>query len=239
MPAAAVSSLVRPPGPAERVAVGIDGYPRGWVAIALGSGAFRGAAASHSLLALVKEFPSAMAIGVDIPLGLLPDRVRQCDRAAYQLLGPRRNSVFMTPPEPVVMAATFQDALQLSRRLTGIGLSRQAFALAARILEADAVRSEDDRIFEVHPEVSFWAMNNRHLAHPKTSWSGFCARLELLRSQGIEIPAEPGQAGLVPPVDVLDAAAAAWSANRRALGKARSVAPPEEGPDGHQISIWY
>jgi predicted RNase H-like nuclease len=46
--------------------------------------------------------------------------------------------------------------------------------------------------------------------------------------------------GMVPADDVLDAAAAAWSAQRIARGEAKSLpSPPEEDERGREIAIWY
>ena len=57
-------------------------------------------------------------------------------------------------------------------------------------------------------------------------------RLSLLATAGIRLPAD--QRG----IDVLDAAAVAWSARRIALGSAAVLPdPPETGADGVQIAI--
>ncbi|MFD8862917.1 DUF429 domain-containing protein, partial [Streptomyces sp. NPDC059590] len=53
-------------------------------------------------------------------------------------------------------------------------------------------------------------------------------------------PALRGRGGRVPPDDVMDAAAAAWSAHRIALGTAVSLPdPPETTRDGLPVAIWY
>ncbi|HCP61807.1 MAG TPA: DUF429 domain-containing protein, partial [Actinobacteria bacterium] len=52
----------------------------------------------------------------------------------------------------------------------------------------------------------------------KKSWNGLMQRWRLLSSEGIELPEAAGPAGAAAPDDVLDAAAAAWSANRIANG---------------------
>jgi predicted RNase H-like nuclease len=44
---------------------------------------------------------------------------------------------------------------------------------------------------------------------------------------------------IAPIDDVLDAAAAAWSANRIAKGEAVSLPDPPESKDGLQVAIWY
>jgi predicted RNase H-like nuclease len=65
-------------------------------------------------------------------------------------------------------------------------------------------------------------------------------RRRLLASNGIELPDDLQDAGAAGVDDVLDAAAAAWSAARIAGGTARSFPPePESGSDGHRAAIWY
>jgi hypothetical protein len=69
----------------------------------------------------------------------------------------------------------------------------------------------------------------------KRSWNGQQERLALLRATGIELPARL-EAGLAPADDVIDAAAAAWSAHRIARGEAQPL------PAGHVSrvgAIWY
>jgi predicted RNase H-like nuclease len=77
-------------------------------------------------------------------------------------------------------------------------------------------------VIEVHPEVSFWAMNNGQRLLSKHTWTGFMMRQRLLAREGIrfkeEIGAEVGSA------DLLDAGAAAWTA-RRVAGGIASVLP--------------
>src|SRR5205823_2691454 len=87
----------------------------------------------------------------------------------------------------------------------------------------------EERIFEVHPEVSFAALAGRHLAHPKRSWNGQMERRRLLAEHGLEVPDELA-AGTASADDVLDAAVAAWSAERIARGEAKTLPaePPEQ-----------
>jgi len=95
-------------------------------------------------------------------------------------------------------------------------------------------------VWEVHPEVSFRAIAGHHLAWPKTSWNGFHERVELLQQAGIEIPPSISDLGNAGSDDVLDAAAAAWSAGRIAEGTATSL--PSEATqfvNDRPIAIWY
>jgi predicted RNase H-like nuclease len=214
---------------------GVDGFKRGWVVIDLENGVFVGARVAAVFRELCTD--DVRVIGVDIPIGLV-DGTRDADGEARHALVGRRSSVFSAPPRCALAATTFAEANLLSRS-TGRGLSQQSFALLPKIREVDEFTS-DARIFEVHPELSFLAMaDGVPLAHAKKTWAGQALRRELLERVGILIPRDLGAAGAVPTDDVLDAAAAAWSASRIALG--RAVPYPRE-PTQHYgsraIAIW-
>ncbi len=118
-------------------------------------------------------------------------------------------------------------------------LSQQAWALLPKIREVDALATADDRIYEVHPEVSFRAMARVELPRKK-SWEGAQRRRDLLAAEGIVLPSDLGDAGRAAVDDVLDAAAAAWTANRIARGDAATLPdPPEPSYDGREVAIWY
>jgi predicted RNase H-like nuclease len=98
----------------------------------------------------------------------------------------------------------------------------------------------DPRLYEVHPEVSFRAMNDGEpLAHRKKSAGGALERLRLLQRHGIHLPRLSQAVATVPLDDVLDAAAAAWSALRIARGEARTLPESVEIVDGHRVAISY
>jgi Protein of unknown function (DUF429) len=75
----------------------------------------------------------------------------------------------------------------------------------------------------------------------KRTWVGHLQRRVLLERAGIVVPADLGAAGRMAGVDdVLDAAVAAWSAQRIAAGIARSLPdPPERDTEGRAVAIWY
>jgi predicted RNase H-like nuclease len=221
--------------------IGVDAYPLGWVAVELRDGAFVRAMLASTLYEVVAGSSGATVIGVDIPLGLLPDRWRQADSLAAEVLGPRRASVFRVPPKPVWQQQDFVSANRVCRELTGTGLSRQSWALRPKLMEANTIwERHPGLLFEAHPEVSFRTMAGTPLAQPKKSWSGMVRRRALLASQGIRLPDQLGPAGDAPPDDVLDAAAVAWTANRVANKSAGSHPdPPELAGSGVPVAIWY
>ncbi|MDI9886446.1 DUF429 domain-containing protein [Streptomyces sp. HNM0645] len=232
--------------------LGVDACPGGWVSVALRDGRFDGARFAADLRSLLgarapqggtEDGGEAGVVAVDIPLGLLETGWRRADAAAAALLGRRRGSVFRVPPRAVWQEERYEAANHRCRELTGAGLSRQSWGLAAKLREANACLAEagGERLREVHPEVSFRALaGGRPLSYRKKSWAGQMVRRGLLREAGVVLPDELGGAGSVPPDDVLDAAAAAWSADRIARGRARSLPdPPQLGDRDRPIAIWY
>src|SRR5829696_8333873 len=187
---------------------GIDGYRKGWVAVALDpSGDVQ--VSTHATFSEVLSSQARM-IAVDIPID------------PPGLGGSRASSVFPTPPRAALEAWTFAEANELARTITGKGISQQAFALARKILEVHALAEVDERVIEMHPEVSFRALAGEPVLESKHTGAGLGRRRELLAAAGIALPgAVPG----VPEADLLDAAAGAWTAARYAAGRAEPFPP--------------
>jgi predicted RNase H-like nuclease len=205
---------------------GVDGTKGGWVAIVLEDGRF---AADHVLRPVKADFAElgeVAVIAVDVPIGFGP---RQSDAAARRFLTGAASTVFTTPAR-AILETPFGP---------GLGVSAQAHALGARILYMTELARSDPRIREVHPEISFRAMNGgRPLRHRKKSAGGALERIEILRRNGIELD-RLDSAASAPLDDVLDAGAAAWSAQRIATGRAESLPDPPETVDGQQVAIWF
>ena len=222
--------------------LGIDGYSKGWIAILLDDGRFSRAVVGNSLNGMVGQFSDAACIGVDMPVGLVEAGSRDADLAARSFLsGHRKSSVFPTPPYPATQESSYESAAATARRVNdGKGLSKQAYALIPKIIEVDTVAARDDRIHEVHPEVSFKVLAGRDLKFPKKTWSGQNDRRNLLAAAGIVIPDDLGETSEVPADDVLDAAIVAWSAQRIASGQACSFPsePTQLSSFGRPIAIW-
>jgi predicted RNase H-like nuclease len=220
-------------------AVGVDGWRRGWVAVVLERGRFAGAVAGPALAELLAGCGSAEAIGVDMPIGLPPTGTRKADTRAKTLLGPRGGSVFYAAPRAALLAPLHADAVRICRELGCPGVSQQSHALREKILEVEQVALVDERLFEVHPEVSYLALSGSVLPS-KRSWNGLRARLAALSSARIALPAVlDGAAGGVPAHDVVDAAVAAWSADRLARGVAECIPDPPERIGSRLAAIWY
>ncbi|MEV0892511.1 DUF429 domain-containing protein [Promicromonospora sp. MEB111] len=219
--------------------LGVDVAKKYWVAVASDLHVYADLTFT-GVLAQADVDGRVEVVGVDMPIGL-PAGIgyRRADVQARQAVGPRWPSVFMTPPSAALTADTYAAALETTRRVTGRGLSRQAWALRPRILEVDdVVRSAGRRIVEVHPELSFATLAGRHLSAPKSTWAGLEDRRALLAGAGFALPADLGRPGQVSgPDDVLDAAVACWTARRVADGIARVYPDPPERLDGIDACI--
>jgi hypothetical protein len=149
--------------------------------------------------------------------------------------------VFRVPPRPVCKEVDYPEAVARCQALNGLGFSRQAWGLRDKLLEANTCR--DTRrypLHEVHPEISFRAIRGEAPRHSKKTWDSQVERRWFLITAGIVLPDDVGEAGRAAPDDILDAAAAAWSADRVARGKARSIPdPPQEHEGSPGFAIWY
>ncbi len=214
------------------------------MAVAVDDGQLATTRAAATLAEIVVAFPGAAAIGVDMPLGLVERGWRRADRLAAARLGAQRSRLFMVPPRAVWDAPNHADAVLMCRQLTDppAGFSVQAWRLKDKLREANYLYGRGlGRLFEVHPEISFAELNGgTPVAAGKKSWNGQMTRRALLGGAGIHLPGHLEDAGTVPADDVLDAAAAAWSAGRIASGHASSLPdPPQASEAGLPIAIWF
>jgi predicted RNase H-like nuclease/predicted enzyme related to lactoylglutathione lyase len=169
----------------------------------------------------------ARVVAVDVPIGIPEAGPRAADVAARHFVGGRAASVFTTPIRRALEAATYAEARSIASELTGKSLSAQSYALGRRILEVDEYAHRDERVIEVHPEVSFRELAHRPLPS-KNRLEGLAERRTLLEQEGIELPAS---APRIAEPDLLDATVAAWSARRYALGEALPL------PEGHTARV--
>lgn len=222
--------------------LGVDACRAGWVAVAPDDTGVR-AYVSADLATVVAQADGdgpVAVVAVDIPIGLPDDGRRRADVLARDRIGPRRSSVFMTPVRDALEAADHAEAVRINRRLAGEGVSIQAYALRRKLLAAnDWVATADRTVVEAHPEVSFAHLAGAPLATRKATWAGAEQRRRLLATAGIRPSGDLGLSGADVGVDdVLDAAAAAWTARRVLTGLALSVPdPPERFSDGLPAAI--
>lgn len=221
-----------------------------WVVAAVRGGHLEEIALASSLPEILDTWTGLDVLAVDIPIGH-EDRDgeanggrRAADDAARERLGPRSASVFPVPPIDLLDAQAHGEAVDAARDRGTIAPSVQVWNLREQILEATHLSGDDDRLHEAHPEVSFHVMSvgtgrlPAKLAH-KRSWNGLFQRIGLLERENLAPPRELDETGAAPPDDVLDAIAAAWTADRIATGDAVSfpATPPTDPETGRRVAI--
>jgi predicted RNase H-like nuclease len=223
---------------------GVDGCRAGWVAFKVEVPSFTTSVDVVDVPELLGSRPdNLLCLAIDIPIGLL-DGSRACDKAARKLLGqPRGSSVFAAPCRAALSATTHAIASQINRNATERGLSQQAFGIIPKIKQVDdAITSDCQRwALEVHPEVCFWALNHRSpMKHNKKTPEGAAERIAVLRPVFPEIEQHlanrPTRVGAD---DMLDAAAAAWTALRWHRHEAECVCTPERDETGLETTIRF
>lgn len=224
---------------------GVDGCKEGWVGVWLDqSGAIAGTFSSASLEEVLRSIPDLKTAGIDMPIQLLDAPVRPADTLARSALGPARGrSVFPALPRFTIgqkwLNADFNDVNTQCRQLYGRAFSRQSLHLREKISEVNQAQKKGFPVIEVHPELSFAAMNNGPpLTFSKKTWGGFRERISLLEENGLHL----SDSLLLPvqhlaPDDIIDAAAAAWSAYRFSIGHATSYPPGDQNPNEPRIWV--
>jgi len=162
--------------------LGIDGCPGGWVVAMID----RDGKLSHLLISSLNDLPDTfvqLAL-IDIPLAFADHSYRPCEIAAQSLLGPKkRASIFLTPHRSAVFANDYLKANWLNRLHLGKGLSKQSWNICNKIKEATLFTTHrpDFPLFEAHPELCFYFLNNcEPLLSKKSLSEGAADRLKII-----------------------------------------------------------
>lgn len=237
---------------------GVDGCKAGWFvavvsAMEVGTGvsttcvyALQEFWVAHTFNEILPKTAQFELICIDIPIGLSDgNKPRECDLAARKILrGKRAGSVFPAPIRQCLWAKDYETASKISFERSGKKLNRQSFGLLEKIRQVDdsMTPSLQRRVREIHPEVSFWALNARKpIQHKKRRLVGRKERMKLLApifSDLEKIVAEARKPKEVEPDDILDALVAAWTAGQTVVGKAETLPPnPEFDSKGLRMEI--
>jgi predicted RNase H-like nuclease len=238
---------------------GVDGCPMGWLAV------FRSLDGKPPYAQLFANFDDVIAAGpsviaVDIPIGLPATSQRggrTADREARSVLGSQRqSSVFPAPSRATLSAATFQEGCEIELRNSRPPkkISQQVFNIFRKIREIDDLaRRHRNLIYECHPEVSFCMMNgNVPMRLPKkvsmrknpsgVSGAGLRERCDLLSQNGFTLEFLTTRIGAAKEHgrdDLIDACAAAWTAERiLARNAIRLPANADLDDTGLDMAIW-
>ena len=231
---------------------GVDGCRAGWFVVLLDTPSGR---TQHRLVEhfrdLLGQPEKPEFVAVDMPIGLLDHAAkggRECDREARRILGqPRARSVFSPHVRSALRHTDYTSANEANKASSPerIGISKQSFGLRSKLLEVDQFMTPylQDRVREVHPELSFYELNGRQaVSHGKKNRAGLLERQRLLLGAGFrQVISEVGRypRTKVADDDIADACAACWTAVRILEGKAIRIPadPPRESCD-LRMEIW-
>lgn len=222
---------------------GVQPCPGGWLVVSakLQGVTLAGPVADvhPTFLDVLDHRPAFSIVAMNLPLGL-PDRAtrggRACDRAARQLLGRPRSPAIQSPPS--------REDLAEWRRGEAPPVSAVTASLLRRISEVyEVIGSYHQRtIFEVHPELSFYQLNEeRALRYAKHTVAGRLERRELLEGRvpgadsAIDTPVRGAK-----PAQVLDCLAMLYTARRiRSRGITRLPQDAEWDSEGLRMELIY
>ena len=205
-----VTDRSNPAGRDPLLSWGVDGCPAGWFYFVLEATGQYCHGVVEDLCEITNRADSRDLVLVDIPIGLR-DGPRSCDVLARRKLGwwrgrplpPKRSrasSVFPAPARAALKAATatgcsadmkrarYHDACRLNKEATGKKLSWQTFSILPKIRAVDDLLRRDAKareiVREVHPELCFWALNNKEpMRHNKGKSAGFEERMAVLEAR--------------------------------------------------------
>jgi len=223
--------------------IGVDGCSAGWVAVQFDDDSYEDTNLYENIQELwTAHSDSAEQILIDVPIGLWENSnaKRPCDDAARKKLSPKRHSsVFPVPVRAAVHKASYEDAKETQEKRTDGSLGVQSWSIADKIAELDVFLRETEpdaigTIREAHPEICFWALNDKSATeYSKTGQpaAAFWERIEILeaidssivdivRDAAINLDAKVGND------DIIDAFALALTASRK-TGPVHTL--PDEG----------
>ena len=170
--------------------VGVDACPCGWFSVGFNGNGDYELKAFFLFGDLLDYYQAAKLILVDMPIGL-PDgpEERLCDPQARQWLRPHTPRVFRAPTraalEHLVEHPDDKHGVRdVQITITGKSLSEQSLAIMPKIAEVDNLlpREATPQVREVHPEICFWALNDRnHVAPSKHTEAGIEERIRVIK----------------------------------------------------------
>jgi predicted RNase H-like nuclease len=182
-----------------------------------------------------------------MPIGL-SRTPRTCDALFRRALPGAASRVFSPPCREVLGCETWSEANAISKRLTGKGLSRQAFNIMPKIREMDELLASVQRlrglVREVHPEVLFAKRAGRVLVSKKSA-HGVAERVAIIASVlGIDDASLRAEAKRLRGAgaeldDVLDAAMALVVARAPEASIRSLPQPPEHDERGLAMEMIY
>lgn len=164
--------------------LGIDGCRGGWIAAILGEKlSIKYFETLEEMRGLIEKADLTL---IDMPMGLPSDGTsdRLCDKEARTYLKKRKMSIFPIPSRQAIYSKSYEEAAAINKKITGKGLSKQAYNLFPKIKEVDTFIKKDisilSKICEGHPELSFTRIYGQDMTYSKKTLEGIEERFLVL-----------------------------------------------------------
>ena len=203
--------------------IGIDGCRAGWITAKVGD---KNSLIFHIVENLNDDYlkqSNLSYIGIDIPLHLSHTGKRLAEIEARGLLKKRACTIFSPPTLNALMAKNYIDACDVNFKECGKRISKQSWNLFPKIIEAHTFLENNSisklGVFEVHPELSFMAMNDMNLIEvSKKTDIGKEIRIKLIQkffpNFSFESVRNKYKKNQVLDDDILDSISVLWSTQR-------------------------
>ena len=205
------------------IVIGIDGCKAGWIIAKTLENKSISFQIIKNLNDAYLEGGNLSHIGIDIPLHLSHTGKRFAEIEARSLLKNRACTIFTPPTLNALRAKNYIDACAVNFKECGNRISKQSWNLFPKIIEAHKFLENNSisklEVFEVHPELSFLAMNDMNLieASKKTD-IGKEIRIKLIQkffpSFSFESVRKKYKKNQVLDDDILDSISVLWSTRR-------------------------
>ena len=203
--------------------IGIDGCRAGWIITKILNNQLISFQIIENLNDDYLKQSNLSHIGIDIPLQLSHSGKRLAEIEARGLLKKRACTIFSPPTLNALRAKNYIDACEVNFKDCGKRISKQSWNLFPKIKEAQKFLEKNliskSEVFEVHPELSFMAMNDMNLIEvSKKTDIGKEIRIKLIQkffpSFSFESVRKKYKKNQVLDDDILDSISVLWSTQR-------------------------
>jgi predicted RNase H-like nuclease len=203
--------------------IGIDGCRAGWITTQILDNQLISFQIIENLNDDYLKQSNLSHIGIDIPLQLSHTGKRLAEVEARALLKKRACTIFSPPTLNALSAKNYIDACEVNFKECGKRISKQSWNLFPKIIEAHKFLENNSisklGVFEVHPELSFMAMNDMNLVEAsKKTDIGKEIRIKLIKkffpTFSFELVRNKYKKNQVLDDDILDSISVLWSTQR-------------------------
>lgn len=164
--------------------LGIDGCKSGWIVTEIDENRNYDIFHIEKVEELVLRIDDYFLILIDIPIGFADTCYRKCDILARKILDKRAYSIFLVPSKKALLESNYKEACEINYKIMGKKFSKQIWNIKNKIIELNNLLKKyslHGKIRESHPEICFWAFNNKiPCKYSKKTKEGIAERIGII-----------------------------------------------------------